>query len=477
MSNLSEYLDSPNSDDLPDYLSGGEKARLFPVLKAYSLEGRCTSIFLSCLSHVKEFGEEMLTSVGHKAVKRAKINTYTEVTFNHSPEGSLRPDGLIVMTWGNREWKALVEAKVGTKKENQLTDEQVSNYVKLANDEKIDAVITISNQFTSKPEHHPIKLSKKIQRNVAVYHWSWWFIVTQAYLLTSNADIKDGDQHLLLEEMLRFFIHKNTEVSRFKKMPPEWKSVVEKISRGSQLQNKGECEKIISSWHQKIQDIALMLSCQINAKVKVNLSTSQDERVDKDITSLKENHSLAAELIVPNVAKRGKVAKEVKFELKADIKAKLICVSKTIMAPTNRKRNSSLIKWLLNQLQKSEEQQQHNIYVSFHRKYRKAKDQVPLTILNKYADNNYNFSEYEDEIKHDRKIDEFEVSMIQDLGKKFARPEIFINKLEDLVSDFYENVLINLTDYKAPGPRKSNRASSPASVTSDGAHGTAQEEA
>ena len=67
--------------NLPEYLDRGERARLFPVLADTSKEGRCTSIFLSCLSHVHEFGEQMLKSVGQRVGKRANIATYTEITF------------------------------------------------------------------------------------------------------------------------------------------------------------------------------------------------------------------------------------------------------------------------------------------------------------------------------------------------------------------------------------------------------------
>ena len=89
--------------NLPEYLDRGEKARLFPVLSDKSQEGRCTSIFLSCLSHVHEFGEQMLKSVGQRVGKRASIVTYTEITFAGPNDD--RPDGLIVLKVGKREWK------------------------------------------------------------------------------------------------------------------------------------------------------------------------------------------------------------------------------------------------------------------------------------------------------------------------------------------------------------------------------------
>ena len=68
-------------DKLPEYLKRGEKARLFPVLADTSKEGRSTSILLSCLANVREFGQVMLSSVNKKVGKLGNIATYTEVAF------------------------------------------------------------------------------------------------------------------------------------------------------------------------------------------------------------------------------------------------------------------------------------------------------------------------------------------------------------------------------------------------------------
>ena len=479
MSNLSKYLTRPASDH-PPYLAQGQKARLFPVLRGKQKEQRYTSIFLSCLSHVQEFGAQMLESVGQSVTSRTKIQTYTEVTFPSSPDRSVyRPDGLIVMKYAKRkkdgksEWRALVETKV----DGKLEDKQVSGYVELAHNHNIDAVITISNQFTSKPEHHPIKLSTKKTR-VKVYHWSWWYIVTQAYLLISNTDIDDPDQHFILEEMLRFLEHSDTGVTRFDSMPPkQWRAIVQKVAHGSSLQETSDdLEKIISSWHQEVQDINLMLSCKINDKVKTKLlighANSPKSRIKYDIAYLKRYHLLTASLEFPNV--------DSLVELKADIKAKVISASMMLDAPIDKKRNITRINWIQKQLQKSKETM---IYVYFHWKGHKPNTQVPLKTLNKDAKNNYRFAKYEDDIKNKQnQIVKFEVSMIQHFPKKFADPKNFISCLENLVSNFHENVVQNFEKSKPKPPaskktRKTNNASSPANVTSDEAHGTAQEEA
>lgn len=98
----------------PDYLAKGEEARLFPVLSTTSKEGRTTSAVLACLGRVDEFSRSLLGSLGQKVGVRSHITTYTEVVFKgEKGQAEERPDGLIVVSTGKREWRALVEAKVG----------------------------------------------------------------------------------------------------------------------------------------------------------------------------------------------------------------------------------------------------------------------------------------------------------------------------------------------------------------------------
>ncbi len=63
---------------------------------------------------------------------RSRIETYTEIVLKNRPSNLKdRPDGLIVVKTGKREWRALVEAKVGS---SELTTEQIEKYRHLAKD-------------------------------------------------------------------------------------------------------------------------------------------------------------------------------------------------------------------------------------------------------------------------------------------------------------------------------------------------------
>ena len=154
----------------PDYLIQGEVARLFPVLATTSKEGRTTSIVLACISKVDEFGAELMATLGQRLGKRAKLETFTEIVFKiEKIKVKDRPDGLIVMRNGAKEWRALVEAKVGNA---ELGSEQVEKYREIAKEQGVDCVITISNQFATTPANHPLDDVRKSRSKIPVYHWS-----------------------------------------------------------------------------------------------------------------------------------------------------------------------------------------------------------------------------------------------------------------------------------------------------------------
>jgi len=207
------------SEKLPEYLTQGEPTRLFPVLATTSKEGRTTSIFLACLAKIDEFGASLLNSLGQKVGVRSKIETYTEVVCkNHAPDIKDRPDGLIVLRTGNREWRALVEAKVGS---NELIPEQIEKYRQLAKDNAIDCVISISNQFATSPSLHPLQEVQKSRSKIPVFHWSWMYVLTEADLLLNQNSVSDSDQRLLLNELRRFLTHESAGVKGFDRMPKE----------------------------------------------------------------------------------------------------------------------------------------------------------------------------------------------------------------------------------------------------------------
>ncbi len=128
----------------------GSSAKLFPVLPESKKEERATSIFLSVLTIVPDFASKILDGCGVSISKRTIIESFIEISLK-GEYSKMRPDGLLIVQNKTKTWSALIESKIGNATHS---DEQIENYLNLAKEQKIDAVITISNQYTASPSIH-----------------------------------------------------------------------------------------------------------------------------------------------------------------------------------------------------------------------------------------------------------------------------------------------------------------------------------
>lgn len=438
--------------NVPDYLARGERARLFPVLADTSKEGRSTSILLSCLAHVREFGESMLGSAGQRVGKRARLDAYTEIAFPSQRAKNHRPDGLIVISVGSREWRAFVETKVGN---SELGEEQICAYLDLAKAHGIDAVITVSNQFTSAPDHHPIKVPARARGKVRLYHWSWMFILTQADLLVSNQDIEDADQHFILNEMIRFLTHPSAGVKGFDSMPAAWSEVVQKVTAGAPLQAKSEeVQEVVGAWHQEVRDLSLILSRQLGITVRTKLPRAHVSdpvaRVKADASQLAETHVLAATLAVPDAA--------TPIDVAADLGKRTISASMMLRAPTDKKSAKARLNWLLRQLQNAPDT---DLHIRLHWPGRAPHTQHTLAELRENPD-------LVSQGNPDRQPHSLEVCMIRQLAGRFGQRKNFVADLEHLAPAFYETVGQHVKAYQPRAPRVREDRAEPESVTPEG---------
>lgn len=290
---------------LPDVLSAGEPSRLFPILADTSKEGRTLSIFLACLENVPEFGRALLGGLGTRIGARARIDTFTEVGLQKAlPDAKHRPDGLIVVNMGKSTWTALVEAKVGT---SDLTNPQIEAYLGLAKLNGIDAVITVSNQFTPLPTHHPLTVNANLTKKVSLFHWSWAYVITQAQLLREMGDVDDREQLILLSELQRFLLHPSSGVKEFDQMPAAWSELCATVSAGGKVNVKSEAsQEVVGCWHQALDQVTTVLSRQLANHVKVIMSRNEASdpqlRIKNALSELSKDKCLNSQLSIPDTA-------------------------------------------------------------------------------------------------------------------------------------------------------------------------------
>ncbi|MBW0144232.1 hypothetical protein [Sphingomicrobium clamense] len=422
----------------PKCVKRGEKARLFPILSETSKEGRTCSIFLATMMAVRELSARLLGSVGQRIGTTAKVHAYTEIEFECAPrEKDLgRPDGLIVVDVGKRRWTALIEAKVGR---SEIQAEQLNRYLQQAKQNKIDAVITISNQFSSFPQHHPLAKDIRGTKGVELYHWSWMKILTEAELLYRNDEIIDNDQALILNEFRRFISHESSGVQGFDRMPASWTELVKSVQSGASLSRKGPVEEVAEAWQQECRDLCLILSRQLQCEVSQRLSraASSDpaKRFEEDIANLINHQRLAVSLVIPGAASD--------LDVVADLKTRNIFISMGLTAPGDKKGNQARLRWLLRQLPSDVDDDVH-IRCRWPATSPDTQESAP-TWRNDVA--------LIDVGKGKMKCHSFEVVKIVDLGARFGTQKPFIDLLESEVPEFYEEIGQNLRTWTPPAPR------------------------
>lgn len=426
-----------SSSDIGLDFKKGESARLIPVVDIKPNELRTTSVFLAVFMSVEEFGKSLLQIIGAPSTKTSRVECFTEVTFEpKSSEQEFRPDGLIVVTTGKkRKWSAIIEAKIGRESINQ---EQIENYLNIARENNIDAVITISNQFTPLPTIHPIQVDKRKTRGVTLYHWSWTLIKSEANLLAENKGISDPDQAFILTEFFRYLHHKNSGVIPFTRMGESWQRVCRNIRQSEQLfKNDESVINTIGEWHQLLRYLSLQLSVTIGRTVSVHMSRAHaidpGKRLLDSITTLIERSILEAEFTIPDAASR--------LKLVADLKKRRVCASMYLQAPNNP-RPLTRVNWVIRQVSKYQDE---------------------LSIRAIWPGRTGETCRRLSELKENPKLilapnpllkpKAFEIEKIWDDPMRFNGAKTFVAAVENLVHVFYGDVGQDLKAWVPPAPK------------------------
>lgn len=422
---------------IPDYLKQGDAARLFPVLAVTSKEGRTTSILLACLSRIDEFAQVMMTSVGQTIGVRGRIECWTEIVLAGDDAKGDRPDGLIVVRKGKSEYRILVEAKVG---KADLAVDQVERYRKLAKETGIDAVLTISNQFATGPQLHPLPEVRKKAGPVPVFHWSWMYILTQADLLRGDDGVADADQAVLLDELLRFLSHESAGVRGFDRMPPDWTELNRLISAGGSVPTRSpEAVAVVDAWHQETRDLALILSRQTGTAVRERLpraiASDPAARQKAQFADLRETQCLRASFDIPDAAGP--------MDVVVDLRGRVVEVGMTVRAPEDRVSSKARLNWLLRQIS-VETSNDYHVRCTWPGK--SATTQHPLAILRASPDR-------VQEGKDSQQVTRFHVLASHRLGARFGQVGNFITDLERVVPAFYREIGQTLTPWRRPAPQ------------------------
>ncbi|MEV7414504.1 TerD family protein [Streptomyces sp. NPDC089919] len=238
-------------------------ARLFPVPNAKSdreREARATSVLLSVMAEVPEFGRRLTAGFGAPA---GRMQTFTEVSLPHG-ESPRRPDGVIRVERAGKLWTALVETKTNG---NPLKDEQVQDYMDIAARRGYEAVITLSNDVAL--DGAPlvtVKLDGRRKHKVGLWHLSWAEVAHHAQLLIRHEGVGNAAHAWLLQELLHYLQHENSGCHGFQNMGPSWVPVRTGIEGETLCAGDGRAVEVVESWERLVRQVCLRLGGELGQK-------------------------------------------------------------------------------------------------------------------------------------------------------------------------------------------------------------------
>ncbi len=408
-------------------------ARLIPITSSTGQEAKernAASALLAVLSVVDEFGRALLKPLGAPV---GKIEVFVEVPFKIDGGKTLRPDGLIGVTRAGKTWWALVECKIA---DQLLAAGQIEGYLDLARSVGIDAVLSISNQFTSTSSEYPIVIDRKKLKKVSLHHWSWVRVLTEAEVQRQYRGIKDPDQAYMLSELIRYLSDSRSGVVQFDDMGPSWTAVRE----GARLQTLGKADPHVAAvatrWDELIGYLGLDLTKDLGRDVKQVMRRDESTptiRHQALRAALASNGRMYAELQIPNAAGP--------LEIVADLRSRQIIVSTEISAPQEGQ-GRGRISWLVRQLQKAPADLTIETRLAFVATKTMAQlgaiREDPTALLPAGG----------------RQVRAFRLSLTRDIGlNRAAGRGSFIDSVIGASKMYYRDVLQNVTAWKPRAPK------------------------
>ncbi|MCB5170022.1 TerD family protein [Streptomyces bambusae] len=238
-------------------------ALLFPAPSLKSdreRETRATSVLLSVMAQVPEFGRRLTAGFGAPA---GRMQTFTEVPLPHG-DTPKRPDGVIRVERAGRLWTALVETKTNG---GPLKAEQLQQYMDIAARRGYEAVISVSNDVAL--EGTPmvdVKVDGRRKHKVGLWHVSWAEVAHQAQMLIRHEGVGNAAHAWLLQELLAYLQHENSGCHGFQNMGAAWVPVRKGIEDETLAQDDPRAVEVVENWERLIRQVCLRLGGELGQK-------------------------------------------------------------------------------------------------------------------------------------------------------------------------------------------------------------------
>ena len=319
-----------------------QPARLIPItgIKGdQEQERRATSALLAVLAAVPEFARSFLKPLGAPS---GRVSTFIEPEFIVEDK-KVRPDGLIVIERGGKSWSAAVEVKTA---KNDLKPEQINTYLDVCRDNNVDVLLTISNQVLTLSGVHPTQgVDGRKLRKVALHHFSWMKVLTEAQIQKEHRGVSDPDQAWILNELIRYLEAPSSGALELTDMGDSWVTVRQSVNSGTLSTTDKGALAVVERYESLLRYASFKLASRLGvdvAPVSSKLAKTDPKRhMQEAVALLVKNHALVGAITVKDTV--------APLEIKVDLRASQILCSVDIDAPREG-RSLTRVNWLLRQL-------------------------------------------------------------------------------------------------------------------------------
>lgn len=433
-------------------LDDAHQARLFSIAGVKGereAEQRATAALLSVLTAVRPLSRRLLCPFGASRAERANVQAWTEVPFEMPDGGTLRPDGVVQVKSGQQTFVALVETKVGERRQDLS---QLDQYLKLARAEGFDCLITISGEVAPFDGAHPTAGAEALAAGkVGLHHLSWTRILAEAFKELAHHGVDDVEQAWLVSELIRYMEHPNSGVPQSSDMGEHWVDVRDRARDGLLLRPSDEVMDICRRWDQIMHATSMRLGAELGIDVQEVIPRAHRKvpglRDKATAAALCESGCLDGRLRIPGAISD--------LMITADLRAARIVVSSEFPAPSDKGARGR-VSWLIRQLRHAPA----DITIeSFARGAKSPDIALPLEQMR----------EQPGSIKHskDRPAARFRVSQRSEMGqgRRTVRKLGFVDSITESIDRFYGEVLQHLRSAPPTPPPLAHNTEAPEGST------------
>lgn len=409
-----------------------QPARLIPIYKTGD-EMALTSIFLSSLKLVKEYRDLVFKEL--KLSRFGRHYYYTEVVLDK--DDKCRFDGLIIqVSKGVIKDAVVFEMK---NKGNEISEEQLERYLKVAKRLKIPKVVSVSNEFVSDSTKSPVNV--RCPKGIDLRHFSWTYLLTMAELLLfkNDTNIEDDDQVEIMKEVLHYMQNPTSGVMGYTQMKKGWKLLADSVRSDKPIRTSdSDLVESLLSWDQEVKDMSLLMSRRLGVLVRPSKKHAVEPK--DALKRFIKTQIFSSYLEVPNSVSDVKLV--------ADFNRRAISFSVKVQAPQDKGQRGRL-SWFSKQLEQCQkrapeqfENYQQKVWIEADVKYAKENEVVRITELENLF-----------ELTEKREIASFHVKLVDSMGASFSSLKKFVSNSEKTLLDFYEIYVQHLKNWSRPAPK------------------------